>query len=139
MGAGSFAGNYGINAYDMPMTYEGHLQQLMSELTQYAAIPSTHTQGIASFTTPWSNGRTPYDVSRNRERDRMPVEEGQQPSEVQYGEWKPWYEDSNYTGDTPDEPDYDVDSGITGEGQIEALKQQEGTSGKLVDKLLEGD
>ena len=124
----NFAGNYGVNAFDMPMTHEGHLRQLMSELTQHAPIPTSRMSAeVQNFSPPWASGRTPFNTSRNEIRDTIRKQADDESREVKQ---------KQYEADAAQTRKGAHGYPTTGDIDFEAIEQQKGTSGDLADKLL---
>ena len=153
-GSQGFVGNYGINAFDMPMTYEGHMRQLVSELTQYHPTPPMRSQEIADFAPPWTGGRNPWDVSRNEVRNSPPLGEDMKwrtdgQTEAQRGmatsETSDWTEGENQYWRDLRARNQDLDGNAYTHKQIDIMehsqdirqkiKDQKGTSRDLVDAL----
>jgi hypothetical protein len=142
--AANFAGNYGVNAFDMPTTHEGHLRQLMSELTQHAPIPTSRmSEEVQNFAPPWTSGRTPLSTSRNEVRDTT---EGQNmwisPKPTEANDEQAWWKDWNKRN-----RELDMNQRAVKKADLidktwdirEKIEQNKGTSSELVNALTNAD
>lgn len=125
--SGGSVGNYGINTFDSPLTYEGYLGGLAAELTQYAPLPQRMQQQISNLAPPWTGGQNAWNATRNQERDSyMDMVENQERTELQ----------DQYDRDAGVDRSIDVERETEGPGTIEdKIRAQKGSSGDLADTL----